>query len=93
MGLRMALGSQPGQVLRLVMGEAGLLAGMGVLIGLLAAFALTRVMASLLYGVGTTDPPTFGAVALGLYLIALAAACLPGMRATRVDPMVALRGE
>jgi putative ABC transport system permease protein len=93
MGLRMALGSQPGQVLRLVMGEAGLLAGMGVLLGLLASFALTRVMASLLYGVGTTDPATFGAVALGLFLIALAAAYLPGQRATRVDPMVALRAE
>jgi len=93
MGLRMALGSQPGQVLRLVVGEAGLLAGMGVLLGLLAAFALTRVMSTLLYGVATTDPPTFAVVALGLLLIALAAACLPGMRATRVDPMVALRGE
>lgn len=93
MGLRIALGSQPGQVLRLVVGEAGLLAGMGVLLGLLAAFALTRVMSTLLYGVATTDPPTFAVVALGLLLIALAAACLPGMRATRVDPMVALRGE
>jgi putative ABC transport system permease protein len=93
MGLRMALGSQAGQVLRLVVGEAGLLAGTGVLIGLLAAFGLTRVMSSLLYGVGSTDPATFAAVALGLLLIALAAACLPGLRATRVDPMVALRGE
>jgi predicted permease len=93
MGLRMALGSQAGQVLQLVVGEAGLLAGTGVLIGLVAAFGLTRVMSSLLYGVGSTDPATFAAVALGLLLIALAAACLPGMRATRVDPMVALRGE
>ncbi len=93
MGLRMALGSQPGQVLGLVMGEAALLVGLGVLLGLGAAVGLTRVMSTLLYGVGTTDPSTFAAVALGLFLIALAAACLPGMRATRVDPMVALRGE
>jgi putative ABC transport system permease protein len=93
MGLRMALGAQPGGVLRLVVGEAGALVGLGVALGLAAAFGLTRVMASLLYGVGSTDPGTFVAVAVGLTGIAIAAAWLPGMRATRVDPMVALRAE
>ncbi|HZF10684.1 MAG TPA: ABC transporter permease [Thermoanaerobaculia bacterium] len=93
MGLRMALGAQPSGVLRLVVGEAGALVGLGVLVGLAAAFALTRVMASLLYGVGTTDPGTFAAVAVGLTGVALAAAYVPGRKATRVDPLTALRAE
>jgi predicted permease len=93
MGLRLALGAQRGGVLRLVVGEAGALVGAGVLLGLAAGFALTRVMTSLLYGVAATDPATFAGVALGLTGIALAAAYLPGRRATRVDPMVALRSE
>lgn len=93
LGLRLALGARPGAVLRLLLGEAAALAGAGVLIGLAAAWALTRVMSSLLYGVTPTDPATFAAVALLMIAIALAAAWLPGRRATRVDPLVALRSE
>jgi len=92
-GLRLALGARRGRVLRRVVGEAGALAGLGVLAGLAAALGLTRVLSSLLYGVAPTDPATFLAVGLLLTGIALAAAYLPGRRATRVDPMVALREE
>ena len=93
LGLRMALGSPPRGVVSLVVKEAGALAGVGVVLGLVAALALTRLMESLLYGVGSTDPITFVAVCLGLVLIALLAAYLPGRRATRVDPIVALRAD
>jgi putative ABC transport system permease protein len=93
LGLRMALGAQPGEVLRLLVTEAGALAGLGLGLGLAAAWALTRVMASLLYGVGSTDPATFAGVALALLLIALASAWVPGRRATKLDPMVALRTD
>jgi ABC-type antimicrobial peptide transport system permease subunit len=93
LGLRMALGAQRQGVLNLVLKEAAGLAGLGVLLGLAGAFALTRLMASLLYGVGSTDPLTFVAVAVVLTLIALVAAYLPGRRATRVDPIVALKAE
>jgi putative ABC transport system permease protein len=97
LGLRMALGSQPEGVLRLVLREAGTLAGVGVALGLLAAFVVTRLIASVLsgalYGVGSTDPLTFVAVAVALVAIAILAAYLPGRRATRVDPMLALRTE
>jgi putative ABC transport system permease protein len=89
----MALGAQPGEVLRLLVTEAGALAGLGLGLGLAAAWALTRVMASLLYGVGSTDPATFAGVALALLLIALASAWVPGRRATKLDPMVALRTD
>ncbi len=91
--LRMALGAQPRRVLRLVVREAGALAVIGVAVGLAVAVALTRLLSSLLYGVGSTDPLTFAAVALGLTLVALLAAWVPGLRATRVDPMLALRTE
>jgi len=93
MGLRMALGAEPGTVLRMVLREAGTLALVGLATGLLLALAATRVMASLLFGVGSTDPATFAAVAIALALVSLTAAYLPGRRATRVDPMVALRAE
>jgi ABC-type antimicrobial peptide transport system permease subunit len=75
------------------MGEAGRLSAIGVLVGLVAAFAFNKMMASLVYGVGSTDPLTFFGVAVGLLLIALVAAYLTGRRATRVDPIVALRNE
>lgn len=91
MGLRMALGAQPGTVLGMVLKEAGVLAGVGLAAGL--ALAATRVMASLLFGVPATDPTTFAAVALALAVVSLAAAYVPGRRATRVDPMVALRAD
>ena len=93
MGLRMALGAQPGSVLGLVLKEAGALALIGLGAGLALAFAATRVMASLLYGVGTTDPATFASVTAGLALVSLAAAWVPGRRATQVDPLVAMRAD
>jgi putative ABC transport system permease protein len=93
MGLRMALGAQPGTVLGLVLKEAGTLALLGLGAGLILAFVATRVMSSLLFGVGSTDPATFAAVSLGLAAVSLFAAYLPGRRATQVDPMVALRAD
>jgi hypothetical protein len=93
MGLRMALGAQPGTVLGMVLKEAGVLAGVGLAAGLVLALAATRVMASLLFRVPATDPTTFAAVALALAVVSLAAAYVPGRRATRVDPMVALRTD
>ena len=93
LGLRVALGARPWGVLGLVLGEAGALAGLGVLLGAGGALALNRLLSSLLYGVGATDPLTFGLVGVGLLLIALAAAYAPGRRAAAVDPIAALRDE
>ena len=92
-GLRMALGAADRQMLRLVVRQGMVLTFIGLGIGLAVSFGITRVMADLLFGVGATDPVTFGAVAATLGLIALAACYLPARRATRVDPMVALRYE
>ena len=93
LGLRMALGARPGAVLGLVLREACRLAGAGVLLGVAGAVALNRAIASLLYGIGPTDPLTYLAVGAGLFLVALAAAWPPGRRATEVDPIEALRSE
>jgi len=92
-GLRMALGALPGDVLRLVLGQALALAAGGIAVGLLAAMALSRLLASLVFGIATTDLATFAGVALLLGAVALVASCLPALRAARLDPMATLRTE
>jgi putative ABC transport system permease protein len=92
-GVRMALGAEPGRILRAVLGQALLMVGAGLVIGLVAASVLTRGLASLLYGVSATDPRVFGLVAGALLLAGLAAAYLPSRRAMRVDPAITLRAE
>ncbi len=91
LGMRMALGAQPGQVKAMVLKQGAVLAGVGVGLGLLVAFGVTRLMTSLLFGVTAADPLTFGVVAVGLLAVALLASYLPARRASRVDPMTALR--
>ena len=92
-GIRMALGAQTRDVLRLIVSQGFKLVLLGLAIGLIGAFALMRVISSLLFGVTTKDPGTFAAVAIMLAVVALLACYIPARRAARVDPMVALRHE
>ncbi|HMJ05084.1 MAG TPA: ABC transporter permease, partial [Chthoniobacterales bacterium] len=92
-GIRMALGAQRSDVLKMTVKQGLRLVGFGLVIGLAAAFVLTRVMASLLFGISATDPLTFVSISLVLLAVAILASYIPALRATRVDPMIALRAQ
>jgi putative ABC transport system permease protein len=92
-GIRMALGAQRGDVLRLVLARGGKISIAGIVIGSAASLALTRLIANLLYSVSAVDPVTFAVVALVLALIAMVACYIPARRALRVDPLIAMRHE
>jgi len=92
-GVRMALGAQRMDVIRMILGQGVRLTLIGVVIGVAVALVLTRLMASQLFQVSATDPLTFGGVAVMLVLVAMAACYIPARRAAKVDPMVALRYE
>jgi putative ABC transport system permease protein len=92
-GLRMALGAQPARVLMLVLRQGLLLTLVGIGTGLAGALALTRLMSGLLYGVGASDPTTFAAIVPLLAVVSLVACYIPARRATRIDPLIALRYE
>jgi ABC-type antimicrobial peptide transport system permease subunit len=91
LGIRIALGASPGNILRLVVRQGMVLAFSGVAIGLVAAFLLVRLMRSMLFGVEVTDPITFTGISLLLAIIALLACYIPAQRAARIDPMISLR--
>jgi putative ABC transport system permease protein len=90
-GIRVALGARSADVLFLIVGRGMALALTGILLGLAGAVGLTRLMSGLLFGIGATDPLTFTSVAVILAATALAACCIPALRATRVDPVSSLR--
>jgi putative ABC transport system permease protein len=92
-GLRIAIGAQRSDVIRLVLAEGARLALVGIIVGIVGAYWATRLLSSFLYGVTTTDLPAFGSAAIALFLVALVATYLPARRAARVDPMTALRAE
>jgi ABC-type antimicrobial peptide transport system permease subunit len=93
LGVRIALGASSSNVLGLVLRQAVATAAAGVVVGGIAAYALTRFMRSIVFGVSTSDPLTYAAVAALLLVVALLAAYIPARRATRMDPMIALRAE
>src|SRR2546422_6867143 len=92
-GIRMALGAQPRNVLTLILKQGMLLALVGISIGLIISFALMRVLANQLYGVSTTDLETFAAISILLMSVALISCYIPALRATKVDPLIAVRYE
>jgi ABC-type antimicrobial peptide transport system permease subunit len=92
-GVRMAVGASQKSVLRLVLGQGLLTAVVGVFVGLIVSFAVTRTLGSLLFGISPADPLTFAVVSLLLVAVAMLASYLPARRASKVDPMVALRYE
>jgi putative ABC transport system permease protein len=92
-GIRMALGAQRRDVLRMTVKQALKLVGLGLVIGLIAAFLVTRVMASLLFGITATDPLTFIGISLIFFAVAILASYIPALRATKVDPLIALRAQ
>ncbi|HSK63329.1 MAG TPA: FtsX-like permease family protein, partial [Pyrinomonadaceae bacterium] len=92
-GIRMALGARAGDILQLILKHGVVLVFSGVAIGIAGAFALTRFLASLLFGVTPTDTLTFVSVSVVFFLVAMVASFIPARRATRVDPLVALRYE
>jgi len=92
-GIRLAVGADRSQVLAMVLKQGLTLAGAGIAVGMIAAFLLTRLMQSLLYQVGPSDPITFSVVTAALILVSLLASALPAYRATRVSPLIALRTE
>ena len=92
-GIRISLGAGRDNILRLVLGEGARIAALGVVIGIAASLAITRLISTLLFGISATDPLTFVAVAALLSAVALLASYIPARRATRVDPLIALRDE
>jgi putative ABC transport system permease protein len=92
-GLRMALGANRWSVVRSVLAQGARMAGAGIVIGLFIAVGLTRALARLLVGVSATDVTVFGAVAIGLVLVTLGSAYLPARRASRIDPVIALKAD
>jgi putative ABC transport system permease protein len=93
LGIRLALGAQVTDVLKMILGQGMAVIGVGLVVGLASAFALMRLLRSLLFGVGENDPVTFVAITLVLFVVALLACYIPARRATKVDPLVALRYE
>jgi putative ABC transport system permease protein len=93
LGIRIALGAQVSDVLKMILGQGMAVIGVGLVVGLAAAFVLMRLLRSLLFGVGENDPLTFVAITAVLVFVALIACYIPARRATKVDPLVALRAD